>query len=396
MRRRTKEIANVNVGFNVATLALPLGTTPLLDGACDDNSYGAGAQVQLSPYADNAQATVRLVRSADALWACFSGMQKGASTPGAFAGLRVDVDNSRNPLAQAGDFGFFAGEDGDVVTLAGDGAGGFAGAGPGGLQAQISAQTNTWSAELRVPAATLGGWDQLVGLSLGHYWNSFQGDDYPWPYRAVWNKPDTWAVTALGDQPVISVIDPSAATVGAPDFVLNVEGAGFVAGTTLLWDTTVLSTTLVDSEHLTAVVAAGQVGGARLAQVSAVSPAPGSFTSNALPFLVDAAAPVVSSLAPTGVEAGGPSFLLTVNGSNFAPDAQVLWNGAPLTTNFINAGQLTAQVDAALTAQGQTAGVAVRNQLPAERISESTPFVVEASAAGGGQSERVYLPLTQR
>ena len=143
-------------------------------------------------------------------------------------------------------------------------------------------------------------------------------------------------------------------------------------------------------------VAAGQVGGARLAQVSAVSPAPGSFTSNALPFLVDAAAPVISSLAPTSVEAGGSSFLLTVNGSNFAPDAQVFWNGAPLATNFINAGQLTAQVDAALIAQGQTAGVAVRNQLPAERISGAEPFEVTASAVGGAQSERVYLPFTQR
>jgi hypothetical protein len=138
------------------------------------------------------------------------------------------------------------------------------------------------------------------------------------------------------------------------------------------------------------------VGGARLVQVSARSPAPGNFTSNSLTFLADAVAPVISSLAPTGTVAGGPSFLLTVNGSNFASDAQVLWNGAPLATNFINAGQLTVQVDAALIAQGQTAGVAVRNQLPAERISGSAPFEVAASVVGGAQSERVYLPFTQR
>jgi hypothetical protein len=138
------------------------------------------------------------------------------------------------------------------------------------------------------------------------------------------------------------------------------------------------------------------VGGARLVQVSAISPAPGSFTSNALPFLVEAAAPVISSLAPTGTVAGSPSFLLTVNGSNFAPGAQVLWNGAPLATNLINAGQLTVQVNAALIAQGQTVGVAVRNQLPAERISGAKPFEVAAAVVGGTQSERVYLPFTQR
>jgi hypothetical protein len=207
---------NAGVSFNVAPLAIALVSEPLLDGMCDDSSYGDGAQVQLAPYGVDGQATVRLARSSGAhLWACFTGMQKGAATPGAFAGLRVDVDNSRSALAQAGDIGFFAGEDGDVFTLVGDGAGGFATAGPGGLQAQISSQATTWSAELRIDAARLGGWEQLVGLTAGHYWRNFQGDDFLWPYSStLWNKPNTWATTALGDQPVLTSIDPYTASVG--------------------------------------------------------------------------------------------------------------------------------------------------------------------------------------
>ena len=47
---------------------------------------------------------------------------------------------------------------------------------------------------------------------------------------------------------------------------------------------------------------------------------------------------------------GGPDFTLTVNGSNFLSNATVAWNGAPLATKFVSAGQLTALVPAALIA----------------------------------------------
>ena len=89
-----------SVGFQVAPLGIPLAAAPLLDGHCDDGAYDGGVDVPLAPYADGGQATVHLLRTDTHLWACFSGMNKGASTPGAFAGLRVDVDNSRDALAQ--------------------------------------------------------------------------------------------------------------------------------------------------------------------------------------------------------------------------------------------------------------------------------------------------------
>ena len=307
--------AQASVQFAVAPLAVPLGTAPLLDGKCTDSNYDAGAQVQLAPYADGAQATVRLLRSDAYLWACFSGMQPGATTPGAFAGLRVDVNNSRDALAQSSDFGFFAGEDGDVFTLAGDGAGNFAAAGPGGLLAQIGVQETTWSAELRIDAGVLGGWDHLVGLGAGHYWRNFQGDDFVWPYTSIWNKPNTWATTALGDQPVIAVIDPYTATLGGPAFLMQIDGAGFVSGTTAFWGGAALPTTLGDGEHLTVEVGAAQLGSAGQVQVTVRSPAPGNFASNAVPFIVVAPAPFIATLTPVSVTAGGSPFVLTVNGS---------------------------------------------------------------------------------
>ncbi len=50
--------------------------------------------------------------------------------------------------------------------------------------------------------------------------------------------------------------------------------------------------------------------------------------------------PTLSSLVPNVLSLG--TFTLTVNGSKFVSGAQVLWNGQPLSTNFISSTQLTA------------------------------------------------------
>ena len=111
--------------------------------------------------------------------------------------------NRIDDLAQSTDYAFFVGEDGGYFTYAGDGSGGFGDAGPGGLQAAVSAYTYTWSAELRIETAMLDGWDHVVGMNAGHYWMASQGDDYVWPYASDWNHPDTWATTMLGQGPTI-------------------------------------------------------------------------------------------------------------------------------------------------------------------------------------------------
>ncbi len=379
-----------DVTFNVAPLSVPMTTTLALDGKCDDSRYTGAATVQLRPYGDSSQATVRIMRTDPYLWACFSGLTKGALAPGAFAGLRIDGNRSRNPQAQANDYGFFAGEDGSVFTYAGDGGGGFTTPGPGGLQAQVNIGANTWSAELRINKAVVDGWDHLVGLNAGHYAVGSQGDDYQWPYKSVWNKPNTWATTALGDQPFINTLDPYTATVNSAAFTLSIEGSGFAAGATVLWDGNDLTTTFVDSTHLTATVAAGQLNTAGAVAVSVRSAAPANFESNEVGFDVEALPPAITNLSPASVPAGSPATTLTVNGSHFAADAQVLWNGTPLPTQFVSSAQVKVQLAASLLTFGQTAGVAVRNQSPVERISDAKPFEVTPP------SERVFLPWLHR
>ncbi|MCB0187632.1 MAG: IPT/TIG domain-containing protein, partial [Caldilineaceae bacterium] len=382
--------ATVSTTFAVSPLGIPLVTTaPTLDGVCGDDSYAAGTVLQLAPYGDGSQGTVRLVRSTDDLYACFSGLPKGATDPGAFVGLRVDVNNSRDGQAQMDDYGFFVGEDGGVQTVAGDGAGGFAAAGPGGLAGQVSADTNSWRAELRIDQATLGGWGHLVGLAAGHYAVTTANDDYGWPYAAVNNGPVTWATTALGVQPTITALDPFTATVASSAFTMTVEGSSFISGTVVLWDSVALPTTFVDEQQLVADVGATQTGTAGVKSLTARPP--DSFTSNALSFVVEAPDPVVTSLTPASLTAGSGATTITVNGNNFAADAQVLWNGAALTTQVVSANQLKVQLNADQLADGQTVGVAVRNGSPVEAISDAVVLEVLPQL-----EQRIYLPVVQR
>ena len=63
--------------------------------------------------------------------------------------------------------------------------------------------------------------------------------------------------------------------------------------------------------------------------------------------------PVLTSLSPASAVAGRATLLLTVNGSNFASNSIVNFNGLARTTTFVNSGQLTATVPAsALTNVG--------------------------------------------
>jgi hypothetical protein len=82
--------------------------------------------------------------------------------------------------------------------------------------------------------------------------------------------------------------------------------------------------------------------------------------------IVDATAAVQQALYPalTGtnphfVQAGSGGMTLTVNGANFLSNAQVKWNGASRTTNFIDPSQLQATIAAGDVAAAGSAQITV-------------------------------------
>ncbi len=70
-------------------------------------------------------------------------------------------------------------------------------------------------------------------------------------------------------------------------------------------------------------------------------------------------AATIAILSPGSINAGGPPFILTVDGGTFVSNSVVQWNFSNLTTTFVSANQLTAVVPASLIAQATTADITV-------------------------------------
>ncbi|HSJ24875.1 MAG TPA: Ig-like domain-containing protein [Longimicrobiales bacterium] len=90
--------------------------------------------------------------------------------------------------------------------------------------------------------------------------------------------------------------------------------------------------------------------------------------------------PVVAALAPGSAAAGSQGLTLVVTGTGFAADAQVLWNGAARTTQFVSAQELRAAIPSSDLATAGSYEVGVRNSAPGGGTSGTLPFVV----SGGG------------
>ena len=58
------------------------------------------------------------------------------------------------------------------------------------------------------------------------------------------------------------------------------------------------------------------------------------------------AVPNISQLSPTSVTAGGPGFVLTVDGTNFGTGASVYWNSVSHNATYLTGQQITTTISA--------------------------------------------------
>jgi hypothetical protein len=74
-----------------------------------------------------------------------------------------------------------------------------------------------------------------------------------------------------------------------------------------------------------------------------------------------ASTPNISNLLPDSENAGGGDFVLKVNGTGFASNSVVYWNSATISTNYVSAQQVTANIRAGEIATSGTVSVYVKN-----------------------------------
>jgi hypothetical protein len=94
---------------------------------------------------------------------------------------------------------------------------------------------------------------------------------------------------------------------------------------------------------------------------------------------------MVMQLAPNTAKLGDPGFILTVNGSNFAQNAVVNFNGTHQTTSHMAANQLTATIPAS--------AIMTPGTVPVTVINPATPGMGGIYGGSGGTSAETSAPM---
>jgi uncharacterized protein (TIGR03437 family) len=202
--------------------------------------------------------------------------------------------------------------------------------------------------------------------------------------------------------PAVAGLLPQSATAGGGAFSLNVLGQDFDTGSKVLWNGSALATTYINDGNtgeLSALVPAALIVSPGTANITVQNT--DGVISNALSFTISPATPVLTSTFPTGEPtAGAASFTLTANGTGFLSGSQILWNGSPLTTTYVDANHLTTMVPANLVASQGTVSLSVKN--PNGATSNSLTFTIgppaptltslsPSSSVAGGSSFTLML-----
>lgn len=192
----------------------------------------------------------------------------------------------------------------------------------------------------------------------------------------------TFTINTPNPIPVITSISPNTAVENSAGFILTVNGSNFVNGAVVRWDGQNRTTTFVSATQLTAQILAADLQGTGQASVTVVNPLPGGGTSNVITFNITSGqnpAPTLTGINPAAVNAGAAAFVLTANGTNFVASSKVRWNGQDLSTTFVSATQLTAQVTAGLVTTAGTAQVTVFTPTPGGGVTTALNFTINAA-----------------
>ena len=164
--------------------------------------------------------------------------------------------------------------------------------------------------------------------------------------------------------PTISAISPTSITAGQPTFTLTVTGYNFTPASTVSWSGLSLATIFVNTNTLTAQVAASLIQNAGTSDVRVTTPTPGGGMSLALTFTINptvSPTPLISSTSPLSVTAGSGALTLDLTGANFVSQSVVSVGNTPLRTFFISTTSLQAIIPASDVTSAGTLQITVVN-----------------------------------
>ena len=194
----------------------------------------------------------------------------------------------------------------------------------------------------------------------------------------------TFTITAAPSPiPQITNLLPSTVLAGSSSVALYVAGTNFVPSSVVTVNGDNRTTTYNNSNSLSVMINASDVARSGAVQIAVVNPLPGGGSSNIVLLSVTNPVPSITTLTPSGMQAGGTTTSLQVGGSELVPDSVVYINGAPRTTTFDNSTGVNAQLTAGDLAAAGIDQVQVFNPAPGGGMSNTLTFAVNPTDTAG-------------
>jgi outer membrane protein assembly factor BamB len=179
-------------------------------------------------------------------------------------------------------------------------------------------------------------------------------------FGAVLSNPVS--VTLVPPVPVIFSLSPSTLIAQGPAVSVAVQAQNATSTAIVYFNGSARPTSMDLQGNLIVQLSASDVANAGSDAITVVDPASGNTPSNPANLTVSPLpALMLSKLAPATVPVGSGSFYVSVYGNGFTTNSAVLWNGNPLTTNYVSVTQLRAQVSTSQVASLGSATVQVEN-----------------------------------
>ena len=177
--------------------------------------------------------------------------------------------------------------------------------------------------------------------------------------------------------PEITALVPEQALRWSEPGLLTIIGTGFIDSSKVFFNAHLLSTSLIDKNHLQATIPPSVLTAAGVFPVAVNNPPPEGGLSNIWPFPVLNPTPVLSALHPSSMKARSPGVTLTLTGSGFESPATVFFNDSPVPATWISHSEIEAAIpaEAVVTAGGY-------------------PVLVINPAPGGGRSAALVFEVT--
>lgn len=181
---------------------------------------------------------------------------------------------------------------------------------------------------------------------------------------------------APGPKPAVSVaVTPGGVQLLAGDTVrltatVRAADSTILIGRTVTWSTNRMDVAEVTSNGLVTATGTGQA--IIRATVGAVHAEAGIGVTALNP------APTILGVSPDSVDTGTGGALVTITGTGFAADAQILWDGAPRPAVFVSPTELRLILSPVDLMVPSPRSIAVRNPAPGGGTSATMPFTVSA------------------